>query len=456
MSASLTREQRIWRWKILASTYVGYIGYYFTRKIFTICKTTMRDDLGWQLADTAYIWTMFLLAYMLGQFITSFVGRKWWGPRVLLLGGLGISIICGVIFSATHSYWVFMVFMFINGLVQATGWPASVGTVSQWAQSKERGTLMGWWTTNHILANFLFKGIGGFLLTHGLWQITWFSGTLFALRFNEIMRPGWRPAFFGCTVLALLIWVILYFWQRDKPEDLGLAPIADEELNEGRAVNASQEANASMGEYFQIFFHPLVLAMGCGYFCIKFLRYALDSWLPAFLNIQGMAPDQASYFSAISDITGILGTILAGWALDKMFRGNWANVCLLMGIGAVGAYIAVICFSVNAVSAAICFGLVGFMIYGPDSILTGAAAMSVAGGMNAVAVSGIVNGIGSMGPIVQEIVNAQFMKGADPLTGIRQSNIMGLSASVVFVVLMVVIAWRMHVTQKRRAAAETR
>ena len=81
-----------WRWRILISTYFAYGGFYLTRKVFTICKTTIAKDLHWQLSDTAHIWTAYLVAYMLGMFINSFIGRRW-GPRVLLLGGLGLSIV---------------------------------------------------------------------------------------------------------------------------------------------------------------------------------------------------------------------------------------------------------------------------------------------------------------------------------------------------------------------------
>src|SRR5262250_587643 len=113
---TLSRSQVIWRWRILVSSYLAYGGYYLTRKTFTICKTSIAKDLNWQLGDTAHIWTAFLVAYMLGMFINSFLGRRW-GPRVLLLGGLGLSIGLNVVFGFANSFATFLVFMFFNGLV---------------------------------------------------------------------------------------------------------------------------------------------------------------------------------------------------------------------------------------------------------------------------------------------------------------------------------------------------
>lgn len=427
MVSSLTREQRLWRWRILTATYVGYAGYYLTRKTFTICKTSIAGDLGWQLPDTAHVWTAFLLAYMIGQFVTSFVGRKW-GPRIVLLGGLGLSLVCNIIFGFANSFATFLVFMFINGLVQATGWPGCVGGVSQWLRSHERGTIMGIWSTNYAVGNILCKSVGGYLLG----------------------AYGWRWSFFGLTALTLGVWWLLYFWQRDKPEDAGLEPILDKQAEDVRAIRASEDEHLTFRQYLRIAFNPVVLTMGCSYFCIKFLRYALDSWLPAFLNIQGLDVARASYYSMIFDYAGLAGAIVAGWLLDRFFRGNWPMLCLVMGLGAIVGYVSVIYAGVNPLAIALCFGIVGFMIYGPDSILAGVAAITIAGEANTVAVAGIVNGIGSIGPIVQEEVIGWLMRG-EAQVGIRNTNILALSMSIAFTLLMAVVAMYLRLAHRDNA-----
>ena len=428
---ALTAEQKKWRWRILLSTYVGYGGYYLTRKVFTICKTSIADDFGWELGDTAHIWTAFLLAYMIGQFLYSYAGRKW-GPRVILLSGLGVSIFCNAAFGMANSYATFITFMFVNGLVQASGWPGSVGAISRWLRSSERGFVMGIWSTNYVVGNIVVKSLGGYLL-----------GTM-----------GWQWSFYGCTLLTLGVWAILLLWQRNKPEDVGLAPIVDtEEGKDSRAVAVSQDDQVSFGDYLKILSHPLVLAMGASYFCIKFMRYALDSWLPAFLNEQGMSVSEASYYSMIFDYAGIAGILVTGWVLDRYFRGNWALLCTVMGIGAVFGYLAVVFLGTSPLMIAFSFGIVGFMIYGPDTLLCGAASVAVAGEANAVAVAGIVNGIGSFGPIVQEEVIGWLVRG-DVQQGIRNTNLMTLSMSILFVCMMAVVTWRLHVTQKKKTLSD--
>lgn len=416
----LSPDQVSWRWRILLATYLAYGGFYLTRKVFTICKTSIAEDLRMELGNTAHIWTAYLVAYMLGMFLNSYVGRCW-GPRVLLLGGLGSSMACNVVFGFANSFATFIGFMFFNGLVQAAGWPGSVGAVAHWLRPAERGRIMGLWSTNYLFGNMLVKSLGGFLLGH----------------------YGWRWSFFGCTLLSFGVWWLIYFWQRNRPQDAGLEPIVDEQASVGRAVEASQADRVTLGQYARLALNPIILAMGASYFCVKFLRYSLDSWLPAFLNLQGLDVARASYYSQLFDFAGIGGVVLAGWALDRWFKGNWAAVGAVMGLGVVAGYLAVIQFGGSPIAIAFWFGLVGFMLYGPDTLLCGAASVQVAGEKNGVAVAGLVNGLGSIGPVVQEQVIGWLVRG-DKAAGMRNTNHLALGMSVLMALLLAGIAWRLH------------
>lgn len=442
-TAALSWDHHMWRAKILVATYFGYAGFYLVRKVFTICKNSLaipveEGGYGMGIDAVANIWTAFLVAYMLGQFMSSFIGRKW-GPRVLLLGGLGLSIAANVVFGFTNSYTTFLVFMFFNGIVQAAGWPGSVGGIAEWLRKKERGTIMGFWSTSYVVGNIVVKTMGGFLLAK------------YSADYDVYI--GVRYSFLGCTLVAFVIWWLLFFWQRNRPEDVGLKPIVDLEQQEDRSVNASVAKQITFRQYLDLLFNPIVLLMGCCYFCIKFLRYALDSWLPMFLDLQGMDVDQAAYYSSISDMAGLAGAIIAGIVLDRLFKGRWENLCLLMGIGTVLGYITVVKFGANPYALAWSFGLVGFMLYGPDTLLCGTGAVIVAGERNAVAVAGIVNGMGSIGPVVQEQVIGRLMNGRTPEESVHMASTLGLYISILAVAFMVCIAlWAGVIRRKNQTA----
>ena len=432
----LSGDQRTWRWKVLISTYFAYAGFYLVRKVFPLCKTTLAIDYGIGFDGVANIWTAYLVGYMAGQFINSYLGRRW-GPRLLLLGGLGTSIAINVVFGFANSYATFLAFMLFNGFVQAAGWPGSVGAIAEWLRQKERGTVMGFWSTNYLVGNIVVKMLGGFLLLH------------FTSKYNG--HIGVRYAFLGCTILAFGIWWLIYFWQRTKPEDVGLEPFVDHEDSTGRAVFSSSSEQVGFREFSHLILNPIVPLMGLAYFSVKFLRYALDSWLPTFLDLQGMDAGQAAYYSSIFDWAGLAGAIVAGIALDRIFHQRWERVCLVMGIGVVVGYLAVLKFGTDPFILSICFGLVGFMLYGPDTILSGAGAVAVAGQRNAVAVAGLINGIGSIGPVVQEQINGWLLKSDSVETAVRNSNLLGLSMSILFVVSMLIICAYVAVVHRRSA-----
>jgi sugar phosphate permease len=162
----------------------------------------------------------------------------------------------------------------------------------------------------------------------------------------------------------------------------------------------------------------------------------------------GLDVAHASYYSIWFDVCGILPAVAAGWALDRVFKGNWAMLCLIMAVGMVFGYLTVLRFETSPLAVALAFGVVGFMIYGPDTLLCGAASVQVAGEANGLAVAGLVNGMGSIGPIIQEEVIGRFM-GNDELTGMHRSNLLGLSMAIALTLILAVITWHYRKVQKR-------
>ena len=60
--------------------------------------------------------------------------------------------------------------------------------------------------------------------------------------------------------------------------------------------------------------------------------------------------------------------------------------------------------STTLILFAVSMGLVGFTLYGPDALMTGAGAIDVGSPRSATLAAGIINGMGSVGSVVQEIV----------------------------------------------------
>jgi len=66
-------------------------------------------------------------------------------------------------------------------------------------------------------------------------------------------------------------------------------------------------------------------------------------------ELEGMNRDHAAYYSSIFTIAGVAGAILAGYAMDRLFRSRWELICLLMGFGMVAGYLAVLNFGAHPI-----------------------------------------------------------------------------------------------------------
>ena len=126
-----------------------------------------------------------------------------------------------------------------------------------------------------------------------------------------------------------------------------------------------------------------------------------------------------------------------------------------MALGVIAGYAAVIHFGGSPVAVAVWFGLVGFMLYGPDTLLCGAASVQVAGEKNAVAVAGLVNGMGSIGSVVQEQVIGWLVRG-HVQEGVRNTNLLALAMSILMALLLAAIAWRCTSSAQANARIPTR
>ena len=377
------KKVRVWRIRILTTTWLSYAGFYFCRKNFAIAKSSLLTSLEIDKSDLAHIVSAYLLAYMLGQFMTAFLSRRV-ASRVLLLTGMAISLGCNVVFGFSYlagpaGYWPLLIFNIVNGFAQSTGWPANVGVLGNWLRRDERGKVMAAWSTCYQLGSILAKSFATLMLA--------------------IASAAW--SFWGASIVMLGVWILFYLYERDSPEDVGL-PGMVEEVEIDATESTAPESNTPWKSQVMV----SVFWMGSCYFVFKFLRYALDSWSPlALTEIFGLDVASAGYISTAFDWVGFVGVLFAGWASDKFFKGQRTQIIVGMTVGMTLAFLFLGTIGLNSVwMFGIGLSLCGFMLMGPDSLLSGVGAIDVGGRKQAVIAAGIINGLGSIGPIIQEEV----------------------------------------------------
>lgn len=381
----LSAAHRVWRVRVFAATWLSYVGFYFCRKPFSAAKAAIGVETGWSATTLGNVWAAYLIAYSVGQFLAAAMGTKL-GPRKNVLLGMAVSVAVTSALGVTLSIPVMTGLVAINGLAQATGWSGNVGTMAGWFHKLERGRVMGAWSTTFTVG----------ALTSG-WAMAWVLD-----RHAPGAAAPWRWCFYvGAAVLSVLC-VVFFFFQRNKPEDLGLPAIEEA----GSAASAPEDENKislSRGAWTN-----LLLVAGF-YFFAKFIRYAVWSWAAYFLQTNyALTGARANVYATAFDLMGIPGIYMTGWLSDRFFGSRRSGIALIMMIAMTMATAAMVMFGGAGVSVfAVLLGLVGFTLYGPDALLTSSGAIDIGSRRAATFTAAVISGFGSLGAIVQELVIAR-------------------------------------------------
>jgi sugar phosphate permease len=408
----LDRAYRPWQIRIFVATWLSYAGYYFCRKPFYVVKADMSAALGLSTLDLAHLGTAYLAAYAVGQFSSAYFGRKL-GPKLLLVAGMAISIASHFVFGAANSYGTVMLFLAVNGLAQGTGWPGCIGSLAYWFRRQQRGSVLGVWSTCYQVGSLV---------------ATWFAAYMLG-------RAGWRWSYFGSALVLLAVWAVVLFLHPNRPEKVGLEPLGEDDERPGALAPATAN-NEGLGWSRDVVIN--IGIMGVIYFAIKFLRYALWSWAPFFLRQNfGLAGNHAGYLSTVFELCGFASVMVTGWASDKYFGGRRAFLSFAMLTMMTFSFVLMATLgSTSVFFFTLSMGLAGSMLFGPDSLLSGVGAIDVGSKRGALAAAGIINGMGSIGPIFQEEIIGWMYKAFDHRLLPIFIMLVGMSAAGAFVTFL--------------------
>ncbi len=422
----LTEKHKSWRLRVFIATWLSYVGFYFCRQPFSKAKGAIGDEMHWDAGTLGNIWTAYLIAYAIGQFLASRMGPKL-GPRKNVLLGMALSIGVTLAMGIAPDWKIMAGLVAVNGLAQATGWSGNVGTMASWFHKHERGKIMGVWSTN---------------FTVGALVPGWVMAAVLGL-------APWPWCFYtGAAVLAV-VWVQFYVLQRTRPEDLGLAPIddprdatpplsIDDPVAEAVLATPAREPEPerlSRDAWINMFL------VGGFYFFIKLIRYALWSWVPYFLKTgYGLSDSSSALFSTAFDLAGLPGVLVTGWLSDRYFGSRRGGVSLLMTLGAVAATGLLIAVGgASATLFVVLLAAIGFFLYGPDSLLTGAGAIDIGSRRLATFAAAFISGIGSLGAVVQEFAISRQYK---PGEGLGVVFTMLFGSAVLAAAFCAALVWR--------------
>ncbi|BAU72399.1 MFS transporter [Metapseudomonas furukawaii] len=379
-----------WRVQIFLITWLAYAAFYFTRKAFSVAKLGIGEDPSFELdkAAMANLDALYLAAYAVGQFTWGIVADRF-GPRVVVLGGLVISALMALVMGTFATLPIFATCMVVQGLAQSTGWSGLCKNIGSFFATRERGRVLGYWSTCYAFGGLVATPFAG-----------WWA--------YEVSHD-WRMAFISSAVVVLVVAVLFFLLQRNRPQDVGLPPVEVDATCEQRG-GAPRESHWSALR--KVFRNRTVLVLGLAYFLLKPARYAILLWGPVI--VYERMPSIGKVASAIVptsfEVAGLVGPILIGYASDKLFGARRIPACVL-SLVVLTVCLALFVPAMQSGSLYLVVGLLfmmGMTLYGPDSMISGSAAIDFGTQDGAGSAAGFVNGCGSVGAILGGLLPGYF------------------------------------------------
>ncbi len=361
------------RFQVFGLTWLSYASYYFTRKNYALAKVSLQQAYGLTTDQLGTIDSAYSAAYAVGQFFWGWAADRLGPRRVLGIGMIGTAL-CSVAFGLSTSFWALLVFWTLNGLLQATGWSPNVKAMTGWFADLDRGRVMGMWTTNYTVGSFVANPLGGVFMDN----------------------IGWQWAFFGPAMPVAFVGLMLLFFLPELDRARGGTHSKDGAAEDPGAALARRAARTLVLK------SPFLWALGVAYFFLKLTRYFFWNWAPYYMEtVLHYNKSDARWVPLAFEVGGVIGATTIGWISDKYLRGRRmpaAVVCtLLLGV-VLWSYGGVAASGMGANIAILL--LFGFLLFGPDAIVSATAAQDIGGPASAAIAAGVINGLGSIGQIV--------------------------------------------------------
>ncbi|WP_409300242.1 MFS transporter [Pseudomonas sp. KCJK8993] len=378
-----------WRVQIFAITWIAYAAFYFTRKAFSVAKLGIADDPGFTLDKMAManLDAIYLAAYAVGQFTWGMFADRF-GPRVVVLGGLLISAVAALVMGSFATLPVFATCMLVQGLAQSTGWSGLCKNIGSFFPAEQRGRVLGLWSSCYAFGGLVASPFAG-----------WWAYTLVGT---------WHAAFISSAVVVGLTALLFFIFQRNTPQDVGL-PAVEEPAAREPATGCRLGVWAPLRAILR---NRPVLVLGLAYFLLKPARYAILLWGPVIVYEQmpSVGKVGAAIVPTAFELAGLLGPIMIGLASDKLFSARRMPACVLSLLAltlSLGLFMGALHSGSVALVVALLF-VMGLTLYGPDSMISGAAAIDFGAAGAGATAAGFVNGCGSVGAILGGLLPGYF------------------------------------------------
>jgi MFS transporter, OPA family, glycerol-3-phosphate transporter len=350
------------RYTTLGTLFLGYVGIYLCRKNLAVAIDPLKVAFEASSAAVGTISSVSEVTYAAGKFLLGPPTDRIGGRAAFLIAMAG-AMVFGGLGGLVPGLGLLIVVYGINRFFGAAGWMAMMKTVPTWYPPDK--------ATRPITFLSLSYALGGV------------AATLVA---QQLIFGGWRVIMGGPALVTAGLFVVCCVFIRNGPRvaqqkthDSGTIALARDLLKQPRFL--------------------IVLALS---FTITLLRQAFNTWSVVFLkDVGGGTLGVAALKSIGFDLAGALSILLMGIAYDRIrARARGWFIAGIMALLAVVIAVLPAATRASPVLGPTLVAAVGFLVYGPYSLLAGVLAVESGGARMAATAAGLTDGIGYLGGIL--------------------------------------------------------
>ena len=297
---------------------VAYSLYYVCRMSLSVVKQPLIDEGVLTAGELGLIGSALLFVYAVGKFMNGFIA-DYCNIRRFMATGLVVSAVINLLLGvlglfngaaalpAMVMFLSFAVLWGINGWVQSMGSPPGVISLSRWFPQSKRGTYYSMFSSSPYIGEFLSFIITGVVV-----------GAL-----------GWQYGFIVAALAGFIGTLIILLFVSDTPESKGLPSV--QTLSGEQLTKQDNMPTRELQKF--ILKHPGIWVIALSSAFIYITKYAIAGWGVLFLQkAHGFSLEDATQIIAFSAAFGVLGTVLAGWLSDRVFKSDRVKPAILSGI----------------------------------------------------------------------------------------------------------------------------
>jgi sugar phosphate permease len=279
-------------WVIAAVTFTVLLITAGIRATPGVLMVPLQAEFGWTTAAISFAIAINIALFgLIGPFAASVMAR--WGMRRVVLGALALLALSVALTTRMHSQAELILFwgVLVGTGTGVTSMVLAAIVATRWFEER-RGLVMGALSAANATGQLVFL----------------------PLMARLVEERGWRAAAFLVAGAAVIVFIIVALFMRDRPEDLGLSPY-------GRAPGATRATSRPLAPMAALRVaaksRAFWILAGTFFICGASTNGLIGTHLIAACHDYGIPEVRSAQLLAMMGIFDIVGTTASGWLTDR-------------------------------------------------------------------------------------------------------------------------------------------